>query len=112
MNTQWLYPDGVATALATRRLGLPHVVTALGCDANLFLKQRHKRSQIAWALRQAQGITVVSDALRKFLIEEGFGDKRIDVIPNGVDARLFFPRNKANCRKKLGIPEDGKMVLL
>jgi teichuronic acid biosynthesis glycosyltransferase TuaC len=111
VNTQWLYPDGVAAALATRRLGLPHVVTALGCDANLFLKQRHKRPQIAWALRKAHGITVVSDALRKFLIEEGFGDKRIDVIPNGVDARLFFPRNKVDCREKLGIPEDGKMVL-
>jgi glycosyltransferase involved in cell wall biosynthesis len=111
VNTQWLYPDGVAAALATRRLGLPHVVTALGCDANLFLKQRHKRPQIAWALRQAQGITVVSNALRKFLIEEGFGDKRIDVIPNGVDAKLFFPRSKADCRKKLEIPEDGRMVL-
>ena len=111
VNTQWLYPDGVAAALATRLLGLPHVVTALGCDANLFLKQRHKRLQISWALRQAQGITVVSDALRKVLIDKDFRKERIDVIPNGVDPGLFFPRSKADCREKLQIAEAGKLIL-
>lgn len=103
VNTQWLYPDGVAATWCCRRLGLPHVVTALGCDANLFMTQGHKRFQIERAIRTVEGVTVVSEALRRFLVEQGFGDKTIDVIPNGVDAELFHPRDKAECARQLGI---------
>lgn len=111
VNTHWLYPDAVAAAWCTRLLGLPHVVTALGCDANLFMTQRHKRFQIEPAIRQAEGVTVVSDALRQFLVQQGFGDKPIDVIPNGVDAELFRPRDKGECARELGIASRGKTVV-
>lgn len=30
----------------------------------------------------------------------------IDIIPHGVDRKNFFPIDKAECRKKLGVPED------
>jgi glycosyltransferase involved in cell wall biosynthesis len=111
VNTQWLYPDGVAAVWTTSLLKLPHVVTALGCDANLFMKQSHKRPQIEWALRKADGLTVVSDALRQFLMEEGLEGKRIDVIPNGVDTELFFPRDKDECAKQLCLHHKGKSVV-
>lgn len=111
VNTHWLYPDGVAATWTTSLLKLPHVVTALGCDANLFMKQSHKRPQIEWALRKADGVTVVSDALRQFLVEKGLKGKRIDVIPNGVDAELFHPRDKTECVKKLGLQHKGKSVV-
>ncbi|BAV34013.1 glycosyltransferase [Sulfuricaulis limicola] len=111
VNTHWLYPDGVAAAWCAQLLGLPHVVTALGCDANLFMTQGHKRFQIERAIRKAEGVTVVSEALRQFLVEQGFGDKPIDVIPNGVDAELFRPRDKAECARQLGIVSRGKTVV-
>lgn len=111
VNTHWLYPDGVAAAWITHLLKLPHVVTALGCDANLFMLQGHKRPQIEWALRKAQGVTVVSEALRNFLVEQGLKDKCIDVIPNGVDAEIFHPRDKAECARQLGLTYQGKTVV-
>ena len=30
----------------------------------------------------------------------------VDIIPHGVDRKNFFPMDKAECRKKLGVPED------
>jgi glycosyltransferase involved in cell wall biosynthesis len=30
----------------------------------------------------------------------------VDIIPHGVDRKNFFPIDKAECRKKLGVPED------
>lgn len=111
VNTHWLYPDGVAAAWVTHLLKLPHVVTALGCDANLFMMQGHKRPQIEWALQEAQGVTVVSQALRDFLVEHRLKDKRIDVIPNGVEAEIFHPRNKAECARQLGLTYQDKTIV-
>jgi teichuronic acid biosynthesis glycosyltransferase TuaC len=111
VNTQWLYPDGVAAGWITNLLKIPHVLTALGCDANLFMKQMNKRPQIIRAIKNADGVTVVSEALRQFLIKEGFQDKHIDVIPNGVDSTVFHPRDRVHCIKQLNLKHDGKAVL-
>ncbi len=33
------------------------------------------------------------------------------VEPNGIDESIFYPRNKAEARKRLGIPQEEKMLL-
>ena len=38
-------------------------------------------------------------------------DRPIRVIFNGVDTKIFHPKNPASLRRMLGIPEDGKVVL-
>lgn len=40
-----------------------------------------------------------------------FRDSRIRVIPNGVDTSVFRPRGKNSARKRLGIPEQAKVML-
>jgi teichuronic acid biosynthesis glycosyltransferase TuaC len=111
INTQWLYPDGVASSWVARILNIPHVLTALGCDANLFLKQKHKRPQIMRALQSARRTTVVSQALKDFIESEGLAGIPIDVIPNGVDENVFYPRDKATCARRLGLNHKSKMIV-
>lgn len=111
VNTWWLYPDAVAAAWVADRLRLPHLVTALGCDINLFMQQRHKRYQIQWALQKADGVTVVSDALRQYLLRQGYRDKAIGVIYNGVDADLFYLRDKFQSSRQLDLVHKGKVVV-
>jgi teichuronic acid biosynthesis glycosyltransferase TuaC len=41
----------------------------------------------------------------------GVEPSRVDVVYNGVDAKLFFPRDRAAARVRLGLPLDKKIVL-
>lgn len=40
-----------------------------------------------------------------------FKDRRIVVIPNGLDLGVFYPEDKAAAREKLGIAADKKVIL-
>lgn len=59
-------------------------------------------------------ITIVSPSL--WLAEEArksrlFSSSRIECIPNGLDTEIFSPKNKAQNRKKFGIPEHAVFLL-
>jgi glycosyltransferase involved in cell wall biosynthesis len=40
-----------------------------------------------------------------------FRDRRIEVIPNGVDVRRFRPMDKGAARRKLGLPPHKRLIL-
>ena len=71
IDAHYFYPDGVATVMLGRRLGLPVVVTARGTDLNLIARQRLPRAMIRWAALNAAGVIAVSSALRERLAALG-----------------------------------------
>jgi glycosyltransferase involved in cell wall biosynthesis len=111
LNAHWLYPDGAATAWVAKRLGLPLVLSARGCDANEYPRFPLLRPQIRSALAQALMVTVVSPAMRDVVAGLGVPASRLAVIPNGVDTRTFFPRDRRDCRLQLGLPVEGRLIL-
>jgi teichuronic acid biosynthesis glycosyltransferase TuaC len=111
INPMWLYPDAVAAGWIGKLLGIPLVPTALGCDVNLFLGERVKRGQILAMLSRAPAITAVSEALRERMVAEGIPPDRISTTPNGVDADLFFVRDRLKSRQELGLPADGSLIV-
>jgi teichuronic acid biosynthesis glycosyltransferase TuaC len=111
VNAKWLYPDGVAAARVAERLGAPLVLSASGCDVNLFLGQAAKRRRILDAVDRAAAVTAVSAGLRDRLEAEGVPPGKTCVIPNGVDAGTFRPRDRAESRRALGLPEGGRRIL-
>lgn len=111
INPMWLYPDAVAAGWIGRLLGIPLVPTALGCDVNLFLGERAKRGQILAMLGRAPAITAVSEALRERMVAEGIRPDRIATTPNGVDADLFFLRDRLKSRQELGLPSEGRLIV-
>jgi glycosyltransferase involved in cell wall biosynthesis len=111
INAQWLYPDGVVSYWLSKILKLVIVVSALGCDVNLFLEQKEKKFQIVNMLKHAEAITVVSEDMKHRLLEEVVQEQKISVIPNGVNTRIFCLRDKEVCRQKLAIPQNGTILL-
>ncbi len=44
-----------------------------------------------WALTRADGVFAVSNPLRDYVLSLGVSAERVQVLPNGVDAALFYP---------------------
>jgi glycosyltransferase involved in cell wall biosynthesis len=106
-----MYPDGVAAIALGRRLGIPVVLTALGCDVNDFLNDPRLRENILEAAHAAAAVTTVSAPLAQTLIEAGIPGGKITVIPNGVDTNRFRLRDLQECRRALGEPEGGPLIV-
>lgn len=107
----WAYPDGFAAALIARLLKKTLIIKVHGTDINEFTKYYLRRKMIVFALRRAQRVISVSDALKMKMIGLGVPEKQIRVISNGIDTKRFKPMDKNKTRRKLNIPIDSKILL-
>ena len=73
IHGHWIYPDCVAAVWIARSLSIPVVVSARGCDINLYKDYRVRRLQIMSALKHADAITAVSDSLRNTIVNDFCG---------------------------------------
>ncbi len=111
MLATWAYPDVVAASRLAAALGIPLVAKLHGSDINELAGGPWRRRLIAAALRSAARVIAVSSSLKAKTEALGVPAHRIEVIPNGVDADVFAPRDRAECRRRLGLPVDEPFVL-
>ncbi len=107
----WAYPDGVATVMLARALGLPSVVKVHGSDLNVIARLPSVRAHLRALLPRADRLVAVSRALADALAELGVPRARIAVVENGVDASLFHPRDRAEARAQVGLPAAGRVAV-
>jgi len=62
------------------------------------------------ALCCADGITCVSRPLARYVRETSGCQRPIEVIENAVPKGLFYPMDKVNCRRELGLPVNGFLI--
>ncbi len=63
-------------------------------------------------IKKAKGIVVLTHHLKRMLMERGIGGEKIAVFPDGVDLEEFrIKESKEECRKKLGVPLDKKVIV-
>jgi glycosyltransferase involved in cell wall biosynthesis len=104
IDAYYLYPDGVAAALLGAWFGRPVVLTALGSDVSLISRSGLPRRQMQWAMKRAQGLTAVCEALCDGMEEMGVAPGRARAVLHGVDLDLFRPpADRDAARKMLGI---------
>lgn len=61
-------------------------------------------------LNRADAVFVVSQTLRNHVLELGIASEKIHVVPNGVDARRFFPASRdEQLRERLGL-KDSRVI--
>ncbi len=103
IDAHYFYPDGVAAVMLGQLLNKPVVITARGTDINLIPNYALPRRQIVWAARNAAGMIAVCQALKDRLVELGIEERRIRVLPNGVDLIHFRPQPRDEARHALGL---------
>jgi glycosyltransferase involved in cell wall biosynthesis len=110
VDAEYGFPDGVAAAILGRWLGKPYSVTLRGSEV-LHAGSAIRRRWLQWALRGAACVIAVSERLRQFALGLGAPAAMTRTIPNGVDSTVFHARDKATCRRALGVPESVPVVL-
>jgi glycosyltransferase involved in cell wall biosynthesis len=107
----YAYPDGVAGVALGKALGLPVVVKCHGSDLNRVPGDFAARFQLRTWLPRASRVVCVSQRLSDEAERLGVDRDRLRVVYNGVDRRKFAPRERAEVRRKLGLPLDAELVV-
>lgn len=93
IHAHWIIPQGWIVSLLSKKYDVPYVVTTHGGD--IFGLQGTTLTKIKkTTLQNAKAITVVSNAIKKETLEKIDSSLKIDVIPMGVDSKLFNPNKK------------------
>lgn len=114
IDGHYFYPDGVAIAMAAKKLGKPFTVTARGTDINLIPTFAKPRRAIQQVFSEADHMMAVCDALKQEMVDLGADESRITPLRNGVDLKLFSFADDAKqqaLRDKLSLPKKTKILL-
>jgi teichuronic acid biosynthesis glycosyltransferase TuaC len=110
IDAHFAHPEGIAAALLSRVLGTPFMITLRGSELR-YRRQQWKRYWMGWAIRRADRVIAVSQGLGDLAVELGADPARVKIIPNGIHADVFHPRDSVACRRKHEIPEGDRVIL-
>ena len=108
VHTYSFYPN--VFAIAAARLARTPVVIASIRDMGVYLTPLQLRVQRV-VCRLAHRIVVNADAVKQWLVADGYDEAKITVIPNGVElSRFRQPADGSALRRELGLPEGCPLV--
>lgn len=108
VHTYNFYPNVFAIP-AARLAGTPVVIASIR-DTGAYLTPMKQRVQ-KFACRFADCVVANAEAVRQWLIDQGYDESRITVIRNGVDMRRFaVPGDGPRIRAELGVPPRAPLV--
>lgn len=111
IHAHMLVPDGWAAARVAGRLGVPVLATAHRADVlDVPARGGSQRTQVEQAVAWVDQIVAVSRAMRHACEGLATPKREVAVVPNGADTRVFFPRDRAETRRRLGLPLDERIV--
>jgi len=112
LDAHYLWPDGVAAAELAANLRVPFVLTARGSDLNVIANDPFVAQRIAAVAPRAVACCAVSSALGdRFAAVAKLPRERISDVRNGVDLERFRPGDRAEARRRLGLPVGGRLLL-
>jgi glycosyltransferase involved in cell wall biosynthesis len=104
------HPTAAVAAVLSAAFRRPFFVTLRG-DETRHASYRLRRHWMSWSLRRACRVITVSERLREFAIGLGAKPDRVYTIPNGIDCRMYFQRDRDAMRVRHGIAPGRLMVL-
>jgi teichuronic acid biosynthesis glycosyltransferase TuaC len=110
LDAHFGHPVGVAAGLTAAAINCPFTITLRG-NETMHAQAAGRRRWMQWAFQRAARIITVSESLRQFAISIGADPRRVRTIPNGIDAKVFYPRPYLETRSRLGMPLDRPVIL-
>ncbi|HEX5314268.1 MAG TPA: glycosyltransferase [Gammaproteobacteria bacterium] len=95
---------------AARMARVPCVVASVR-DLGVYLTPAQCRVQ-NWACRLADVVLVNAEAIRRWMIAQGFPEKKLRVIRNGVDLAKFRVKADGSLRRELELPPQAPVVVM
>ena len=111
IDAHYIFPDSFAAILLGKVFNKPVVVSARGTDINLYMKLKFIRPLIRYVLTQSSSVISVCSSLKEMMLELDIPDKKIRVIPNGVNTAEFYDIYKNRARRMLGLKDNVSIVL-
>jgi teichuronic acid biosynthesis glycosyltransferase TuaC len=111
IDAHFAFPDGIAAAMLSRWFGVPFSITLRGNETMHASRSRIIQGLMRWAFRRAASVITVSTPLEQFAISMGADSRTTRTIPNGVDHCIFYPRSREDCRRKLRLPLDARVIV-
>ena len=105
------YPHGRAALELARDLEVPYAVKVRGSDMHSLADYPRRHDGTVEALRGASAVVAVSSNLADIALDLGIRPAHIHVLPNGVDADAFPLIERREARRRLGLPQDRRIVL-
>lgn len=96
--------------LKTEGLDVPFITTLHGTDITIVGKDASIEPVVTFSINQSNGITAVSDDLRKDTYAHFSVSKEIKVIPNFIDLERFKKQKKDHFKKAI-CPNDEKLIV-
>jgi L-malate glycosyltransferase len=96
--------------LKSHGINLPIVTTLHGTDITLVGKDSSYEPVVTFAINQSDGVTAVSDSLRKDTYSNFNITKDVEVIPNFIDLKRFSKKPKDHFRKAI-TPNGEKLMV-
>jgi L-malate glycosyltransferase len=96
--------------LKSQGLHIPVVTTLHGTDITLVGKDPSYEPVVTFSINQSDGVTAVSEDLRKATYEHFAIHKKIEVIPNFIDLERFKKQKKEHFKTAI-CPEGEKLIV-
>lgn len=110
IDSHFVYPDGFAAILLGRHFRKPVVVSARGSDVSYYSRLPLIRPLLRYTFRKADRVIAVCRALKEAIVDLNIPAEKITVVPNGVDSGKFSPCERAEARRRLGLPNTTTLL--
>ncbi|MDF1744196.1 MAG: glycosyltransferase [Gimesia sp.] len=107
----WLHPDGEVAVNTAKEYGIPVVVMTGGSDILLLTKNQQRKQVIKNVLQQADGVITVSNDIQTAVKNMNIRSEKVTTVYRGVDKNLFTPGNQQDARRRLGLPQNRKIIV-
>lgn len=111
IHSQWSL-SGLVGVFIKKITKKPLLVTVRGSDLNMSLKNPIFKRIIKFVFKNADKITTVGENLKKSILSLGISKEKVALTLNGVNTDLFKKRDKNKIRKKIGLHQTKKIILL